>query len=162
MKSELARNLKREFHKRMIAGLPNCQKVATAFGGYVYRDQDKGSGRYVFIFLSPDLKYDRFTIELAASARPDFPFDILPGEDSPTGAVRRRIRGFLEEKSDGWWRLNESDQLLDLKAFMSLNNKAKIDEAAATIPLLVDDAFRELKSALPKFLATLRFEERQN
>jgi hypothetical protein len=156
MKSELSRLLKKEFHKRMVAGLPECQKVATAFGGYVYREKDEGSGRYIFIFLSPDPKYDRFTIELAASTAPDFPLDLLPGEDSTAGTVRRRIRGFLERKSDGWWRVNESDQLLDLDAFMSLRTRAKMDEAAAKIPELVDDAFRQLKAALPKFLATIR------
>ena len=155
MKSRLSQVLKKEFHAKMSAGRPDFQKVGTAFGGLIYRKQSGAGGHYIFIFLSPDSKYDRFTIELASSTTPDYPFDILPGESISGGAARSRIRSFLERRSDGWWRANESDQLIDIDAYMNLQSKPRMDDALARIPHLVEDAFQQLPSALAKFLATI-------
>lgn len=155
MKSELARVLKERFHKKMASELPDFAKTGTAFGGIIYRRRDNASARNVFIFLEPDSKYDRFTLELAASASSEFPFDILPGEKPPSGAARYRIRSFLDPELDGWWRANESDELLDIAAFMNLGSKEKVDQAGARIPHLVEDAFKQLLAALPKFMALI-------
>jgi hypothetical protein len=156
MKSPLSTVLKVEFDKKMKSGLPGFQKTATAFGGVVYRKHDAVIQRNVFVFLEPDSKYDRFTLELAISSSPEFPFDILPGDRTPDGTVRSRIRSFLEPKCDGWWRANESDQLLDHDAILKMLTPAKVDEAAARIPALVDDAFHQLQAALPRFLAAVK------
>src|SRR5262249_26433676 len=109
MNSQLSRVLKREFHNRMNARLPEFQEAGTEFGGVIYRKHDEDNGRYIFIFLEPDPKSDRFTLELASATSPNFPFNLLPGEQEPPREIRYRIRTFLEKKSDGWWNVNVSD-----------------------------------------------------
>ena len=80
MNSELSRVLKKQFHKKMVAELPEFQKAGTELGGVIYRKHDAENGRYLFIFLEPNTKSDRFTLELAAATVPNFPFNLLPGE----------------------------------------------------------------------------------
>jgi len=100
----------------MASKLPAFSKTGTAFGGIIYRKRDDESGRSIFLFLYPDSKYDRFTLEFAACASPDFPFGKLPDDRSSDGTARNRIRSFLEQKSHGWWRANRSDELLEVAA----------------------------------------------
>lgn len=155
MKTELSRILKQEFDKKMGAALPEFQKIGTAFGGVIYRKAKDERGKYLFVFMMPAPKLDRFTLELGASTTPDFPFHILPGEVDATGAVRYRIRKFLDTKTEGWWNLNES-HMPDFAAIMKTFETEEIRRAAARIPNLVDNAFQGLLSAIPKFLATLQ------
>jgi hypothetical protein len=156
MKSRLSTVLRKEFHKKMTCGLPDFEKSGTAFGGVIYRKRDDVIQRNVFVFLEPDPKYDRFTLELAVSLAPEFPFDILPGNRTPAGSARSRIRSYLEPKSDGWWRANQADQLLEHTPILHLLTPASVDLAAARLPALVDDAFHQLQAALPRFLATIK------
>lgn len=152
MQSQLTRVLRTEFHKKMAATLPAFSKTKTAFGGLIYRKRDDTSGRYIFLFLYPSPKYDRFTVEFAASASPDFPFGMLPGDRPSDGGARTRIRSFLEQKSDGWWRANKSDELLEIAALMNLRSGEQVAAAAARIPQLVNDVFVQLQPALSRFL----------
>lgn len=141
----------------MSANLPDFSKSGTAFGGTIYRKHDDETGKYVFIFLEPNVKDDRFTLELASSTAVDFPFHLLPGTKDPSGEARYRIRTFLEEKTDGWWNVNISESRLpDLEAIAKTFEPQAIHEGLLRLPDLVDDAFEQLKSALPKFLATIR------
>ncbi len=155
MRSQLASILRKEFHRKMTAAFPSFLKTGTAFGGVIYRKREDALQRNLFVFLEPDSKYNRFTLEFAASTESDFPFEILPGDKTPA-AVRNRIRTFLEQKSDGWWRADESDRLLDPAAIMALQGEENVAAAAARIPRLVDDAFKQLQTALPRFLASLQ------
>jgi hypothetical protein len=160
MNSELSRVLKKEFHKRMAADLPEFQKAGTESGGVIYRRHDVENSRYIFIFLEPNPKSDRFTLELATATVPKFPFNLLPGEQEPPREVRYRIRTFLEKKSDGWWNVNVSEsQYPDLDAIMKTLQPEAIQKGLSKLPKLVEDAFKQLQSILPKFMATLPREE---
>ena len=77
----------------MVAGLPEYQKIGREFGGVIYRKHDAENGRYLFIFLEPNPKSDRFTLELAVAPALNFPFNLLPGDHEPTGKARYRIYG---------------------------------------------------------------------
>src|SRR5579859_3350796 len=106
MNSGISRALKKEFHKKMVADLPEFQRAGTATGGTVYRKYDVTTGLYIFVFVQPHSKEDRFTLELGSSLTKDFPFAILPGDHAPNGEARFRINRFLKQKTDGWWHIN--------------------------------------------------------
>lgn len=156
MKSVLSKTVKSEFHQRMRTFLPSFQKVETDFGGVIYRRPQEIGGKYIFIFLSPSPKFDRFTIELASSSEPTFPFDLLPGDKTPLGTARERIRKFLPGGTDGWWNLNRSHEPEMGAVIESLGDTHK---SASTIPALVADAVEQIQQALPRFLESL---EKQN
>jgi hypothetical protein len=155
MKSRLSTVLKKEFHRKM-RGIPGFQKTGTSMGGVIYRKYDEVIQRNVFILLWPHSEFDSFTLEVAVSFALEFPFDILPGDRTPAGTVRSRIRGYLGPKSDGWWRINEDALLADFETALELRTPDKIAEATTRIPALVDNAFNQLQAALPRFLATIK------
>jgi len=135
----------------MKSMLPSFQKAGTDFGGVIYRKWDHADKKYVFIFLSPSPKFDRFTVELAVNPEAEFPFSILPGDKSPRGAARERIRRFSNKK-DGWWDLNHSHEP-DMK--LILEAKDKVFKATSAIPGLVEDAVLQICQAIPVFLQSL-------
>ena len=160
MNSQLSRALKKQFHKKMAAELPEFQKAGTELGGVIYRKHDAENGRYLFIFLEPNPKSDRFTLELAAATVPNFPFNLLPGEQEPPREVRYRIATFLEKKSDAWWNVNVSESPLpDFDAIMRTLEPEAIQNGLVKVPELVEDAFRQLQAVLPKFISTLPREQ---
>lgn len=157
MNSELSRVLKREFHEKMVAGLPEFEKAGTATGGTVYRKYDTTTGLYIFVFVQPHSKEDRFTLELGSSPTKDFPFAILPGDHEPNGEARYRIGKFLAQKTVGWWNVNVPESRLpDWDAIMKTFEPEAIQNGLARLPGLVEDAVEQVKSALPRFLATIQ------
>src|SRR5260221_258449 len=159
MKAKLGKVLRSEFHKRMSACLPEFEKAEDFNGRRVYRRRDLATGYYIFVVVWPHTKIDSFTFELAANLEARYPHQLLPQspeEVSPDGAVRMRIQRFLEPttKADhGWWRVNLT-HTTDLAAFM--NSYKTVDEDAAKLPAIVEDAFGDLQKALPKFMDLVR------
>ncbi|HLY98567.1 MAG TPA: hypothetical protein VKT33_05825 [Candidatus Angelobacter sp.] len=157
MNSGISRALKKEFHKKMVADLPEFQRAGTATGGTVYRKYDVTTGLYIFVFVQPHSKEDRFTLELGSSLTKDFPFAILPGDHAPNGEARYRINRFLKQKTDGWWNVNMPESRLpDWDAIMKTFEPEAIQKGLARLPKLVDDAVEQVKFALPRFLATIQ------
>src|SRR5690349_20992587 len=153
MKSALSQALKLEFHRRMKSVMPSFEKAGTDFGGVIYRQWDRDSERYVFVFLSPSQKFDRFTIELAVNSKAEFPFSLVPGDRSPDGAARERIRKFVFGVNDGWWNLNRSHEP-DMMAI--LESQEQSYTATSVIPGLVEDSVRRVVEAVPVFLKSLK------
>lgn len=133
--------------------LPSFEKAGTDFGGVIYRKRDSDNQRYLFIFLSPSPKFDRFTVELAANSNGEFPFKLLPGDRSPDGAARERIRRVTSGVNDGWWNLNHSHDP-DMKAI--LESQERVFTATSAIPGLVEDAIQRVSEAVPIFLRSLK------
>jgi len=149
MKSFLSKALKIEFHEKMKDILPAFEKVGTDFGGVIYRNS-KASDRYnVFVFLSPSPKFDRFTIEFAASREREFPFTLLPGERNAEGTTRERIKRFLPKDRDGWWNLTSSHEP-DLDKVIAA--QAATEREVSKVKPAVEDAFAYLSDALTRFL----------
>jgi hypothetical protein len=139
--------------------LPSFEKVGTDFGGVIYRKWDSDNQQYLFVFLSPSPKFDRFTVELAVNSKGEFPFSLLPGDKSPDGAVRERIRKFTSGVNHGWWNLNRSHEP-DMKAI--LESQEQVFTATSAIPGLVDDAVRRVCEAVPIFLRSLESTQRKS
>ena len=141
----------------MVSSLPDFEQAGRATGGVIYRKHDRSLGLYIYVFIQPHSKEDRFTLELASSPTRRFPFELMPGDHQPTGEARYRISRILETKSDGWWNVNVSESHLpDLAAIMKTFEPEAIKKALDKLPGLVDDAFDRLKSALPKFLTAIQ------
>ena len=140
----------------MVLGLPAFQKVGTESGGVVYRSHDSQNGRFLFVFLEPNPKSDRFTLELASTTIPSFPFSLLPGEQAPPREVRYRLGTFLKKKFDGWRDVNVSESRFpDLGSIMKTFEPEAIQRGLDKLPQLVDDAFQQLVSVLPEFISSL-------
>jgi hypothetical protein len=154
MNSRLSKSLKAEFHEKIKASLPIFKKTGTNFGGVVYRETDSERDRYLFVFLYPHSKMDSFTIEFAANAKPEYPFELLPGERTPQAGPRCRIGKFLGGKMDHWWHLNRSHEL-EPDITKHLGDRADIKSALSKIPSAVTDAVEKTALVLPQFIKFL-------
>lgn len=154
MNSRLSKSLKAEFHNSLKAALPVFEKIGTNFGGVIYRQTDSNHGRYLFILLYPHSKMDSFTIEFAANVRPEYPFELLPGERTPQAGPRCRIGKFLESKTDHWWRLNRSHQL-EPDFEKHLKDRRDIESALSKLPSAVTEAVEKTALVLPQFVKFL-------
>lgn len=154
MKSQLSKVLKAAFHHKMKTMLPSLEKAGTDFGGVIYRQREEDGRRYIFVFLYPDPKYDRFTIEFAANSLSTYPFEVLPGDKGGGKALRCRIGRFLGTRMDFWWKLNRSDELEpNFKRY--LQDHRDLQGALSKIPDAVQDAIDQIVVALPKFIGSL-------
>ncbi|MBI3661727.1 MAG: hypothetical protein HY234_01565 [Acidobacteria bacterium] len=147
----MSTSLRKAFHKMMKSRLPDFQKAGTDFGGILYRKRDIEAKRYIFVLFYPDPKFDRFTIELASNDGPQFPFQLLPG-DQVEGASRVRIRKFLPKGHDGWWNLTSSHEV-DIKRFQE--SLEDVEGGLVRMPAAVEDAMEQLRSALRAFVHSL-------
>ena len=150
MRSAVSKVLKAEFHKRMRKALPSFEKIGTEFGGVIYRKSNQSRRRNVFVFLSPSPKYDRFTIELAISSAPNFPFDLLPGEKGAAGGTRLRVRK-TALGGGGWWSLNRSDEPDIVKILAA---QADVESSLSNIGPAVENAILCLCDALESFVGS--------
>jgi hypothetical protein len=155
MQTILSKALKSQFHQKLKLRLPDFQKVGTDFGGVIYRKHEVDRGRYIFIFLSLSPKLDRFTIEFAVNRTAEYPFELLPGDKTPHGAARYRIRKFMKSKGDGWWNLNRSHELeADLSKHVS--DRLDVSSALSEIPTAIDDAIEQILAAITLFLRSIQ------
>ena len=154
MQTLLSKPLKLQFHQKIKSALPDFRKVGTDFGGVIYRQHDETGQRYIFIFLSPSPKLDRFTVELAVNSVPQYPFEILPGDKIERGAARQRIRQFFPNSGDGWWNLNRSHEI-EPNISLHLQDRGDVQAALSKIPAAVQDAIEKVCGALPKFIRSL-------
>ena len=154
MQTTLSKALKSQFHEKLKLKLPDFQKIGTDFGGVIYRKREEDRCRYIFIFLSPSPKLDRFTIEFAANRMAEYPFELLPGQKTSEGVTRYRIRKFMVSKGDGWWNLNRSHELeADLSKHLA--DGSDVSSALSKIPAAVDDAIGQILATITPFLRAL-------
>jgi hypothetical protein len=152
MKTALAKSLKSEFDSKFREVFPQLDKLSNEFGGVVYLMQGRNDGYFIFVFLSPSPKFDRFTIEFAANSEARFPFELFPG-DRDKAARRERIRTVYTGTSDGWWNLSDSHQP-DLE--LVLKAQSDLEGAFNRVLPAVNKAVTSLRKALPDFLASLQ------
>jgi hypothetical protein len=151
MNSRLSKSLKAEFHKGIKTSLPNFKKTGTNFGGVIYRETESLTDRFLFILLYPHSKMDSFTIEFAANAKPEYPFELLPCERTSQSGPRCRIGKLLGRSMDHWWHLNRSHELEpDFAKY--LKDRGDVQSALSKIPSAVTDALEKTVLVLPQFV----------
>lgn len=96
---------------------------------------------------------DSFTIEFAANAKPEYPFEFLAGKRTAQSGSRCRIGKFLGNKNH-WWHLNRTHEM-EPDITKCLEDRADIMSALCKIPSAVTDAVEKTTLDLPQFIKFL-------
>jgi len=119
MVGRVAIALKREFESQLKRALPNFGRVSGTKGPPLYSWNPQESLSF-FLLLVIDPHWERFTVEVAWSSRPEFPWngDLFssPFELTDEGKRFRLARLINETGPDVWWELAPRPQLEDIPA----------------------------------------------
>ncbi len=152
MVGKVATALKREFEGELKKTLPIFRRVRGTKGPPLYSWNPQGSLTF-FLLLVIDPLWERFTVEVAWSSRPEFPWNgdlfCSPFEWTDEGRRFRLARLIAENMTDVWWELAPKPGLEDIPAIITVpSTEALLTE----IPKRVREAVEQISfHAVPYF-----------